>query len=413
MAFSASIRPITSDELDAFLQVHGEAFGAGQPSGKTLAQIRSRTEFDRTLAAFDGGTMAGTAGIYSLRMRVPGALVPVAGVTMIAVLPTHRRRGILSALLQQQFRDIAGRGEALAALFASEAGIYQRFGYGRASWHTYWTVRGGEGALAPGAPADQALRLRLAVPATSRAELAKVYEQALAERPGFFARNDAWWDRVLFDEGDERGNGTPLRCLLAEDDAGPRGYALFRAWERWDGPSFLPDSALEVTESVTADPAAAAAIWRDLLNRDLVATVRAPMRPVDDPLLHLLADPRRLRPQLSDGLWVRLADVGKALGLRRYACPADVVIDVTDSLLPRNTGRWRLATDGTAAACDRTTAAADVSLPVHALGAAYLGGTQLGTLARAGLVTEHTPGAVAVLSTAMSWDPAPWCPVIF
>jgi len=111
--------------------------------------------------------------------------------------------------------------------------------------------------------------------------------------------------------------------------------------------------------------------------------------------------------------------VGKALAQRRYACPVDVVIEVNDELCPQNQGRWRLTAattsvpSGFSGTCERTTAPADLVLPVRALGAAYLGGTRLGPLAAAGLVTEVTPGSVAALSTAMSWDPAPWCPMIF
>jgi predicted acetyltransferase len=430
MATSYPVRPITEDELPGFRTVHEHAFhGRPQPE-RAQALWASRVEFDRTLGAFDGNTVVGAAGIFSFRMRVPGALIPVAGVTMVAVLPTHRRRGILSAFMRRQFEDLSHGGEGVAALFASEANIYGRFGYGPASSHAFYTMKGGEGALAATAPVDDRLRLRIADPAAARAALGKVYDMALAERPGFYARTDAWWDRVLDDPKDEWGPGTPLRCLLAEDDSGPRGYALFRAQGRWDDPTFLADSNLDVHEAIAIDPAATAAVWGDLLSRDLTTEFRAAMRPVDDPLIHLLADPRRLRRQVSDALWVRLVDVGRALGQRRYACPVDVVIEVVDEVCPQNQGRWRLtagadtAADGREAAtglnpmgfgarCERAAAKADIVAPVQALGASYLGDTRLGALARAGLVTENRAGALANLSTALSWDPAPWCPLIF
>jgi predicted acetyltransferase len=425
MASPYPVRPITEDELAAFRGVSEHAFHWPPPSEQARAQVASRVELDRTLAAFDGAEQVGVAGVYSFRMAVPGALLPVAGVTMVAVLPTHRRRGILSALMRRQLADIHERGEPVAALYASEAGIYGRFGYGRASAHQLYRLRRGEGALAAHAPADPALRLRIAEPAAARAELAKVYELALPERPGLFARTGAWWDRVLDDPAEERAGATPLRCVLAEDSAGPRGYALYTARERWDEPAFLPDSSLRVREAITTDPAATAAIWGDLLSRDLTTEFVAAMRPVDDPVLHLLADPRRVRAQVSDGLWARLVDVPAALSQRRYACPVDIVIEVTDELCPHNSGRWRLATGeappgaagrpwpGFGATCERASGPADLVAPVQALGSAYLGGTRLGPWAAAGLVQEAAPGAVAALSAAMSWDPAPWCPVIF
>jgi predicted acetyltransferase len=159
-----------------------------------------------------------------------------------------------------------------------------------------------------------------------------------------------------------------------------------------------------------------------LLSRDLVSEFTARLRPADDPLWHLLADGRRLRPRLGDGLWARLVDVRRALVQRRYACPVDVVIEVRDDMCPHNQGRWRLSASGEpspdgapglAAGCAPAPGPADLTLDVAALGAVYLGGTRLGSLAAAGLVTEHRRGALAALSTAMSWDPAPWCPVIF
>src|SRR5215471_8402135 len=184
-----------------------------------------------------------------------------------------------------------------------------------------------------------------------------------------------------------------------------------------DEPAQVPAGSLSVSELITADGAAMAALWADLLTRDLIGEVAARQRPVDDPLLDMLADRRRARAYLTDGLWIRLTDISAALRSRRYCCAADVVLEVTDELLPANAGRWRLQcpglADGAAASCDRTTAAADIVLPVAALGAGYLGGVRLSALATAGLVTEHRKGALATLSAALYSDLAPWCPSMF
>ena len=236
----------------------------------------------------------------------------------------------------------------------------------------------------------------------------------LETRPGFFARNDQWWNRVLDDPETNRKDASPLRCILAEDDDGPRGYALYSGVGRWDDDLFLPDGQLDVRELVAADPPASAALWADLLSRDLVTTIRAAIRPVDDPLLFQLADPRRLRPVVTDGLWARITDLPAALSFRHYACPVDVVLDVHDEIFPANEGRWRLMADESGqAVCEPVDKAADLSLGITELGAAYLGGTRLGALAAAGRVTQHRAGKLARLSAAMAWDPAPWCPVLF
>jgi predicted acetyltransferase len=413
------IRLVAEDELAAFLAVDQHASHGAPMSGRGHANLLARFEFGRTLAAFDGDTIVGGTGAFSFQMRVPGAMAAVAGVSLVAVLPSHRRQGILSALMRRQLADVSERGEAVAVLFASESGIYGRYGYGRASWHAAYRLQRGEGALAPGAPADPGLRLRIAEPLSARAELAKVYDLALAERPGLYARTEPWWDRLLTDLHSEDGSSQQIRCVLAEDDSGPRAYAVFTSTECWDEDAGLPRGVLEVSEALATDPAATAALWDNLLSRDLVSEFHARMRPVDDPLLYLLADPRRVRSVVSDGLWVRLVDVGRALAQRHYASPVDVVLEVADELCPQNAGRWRLAAEagvapaGFRATCERTTAPADVVLPVWAVGAAYLGGTGLRAMANAGLITEATPGSLAALSTAMSWEPAPWCPMTF
>ena len=420
MATPFQIRPVSEGELPAFEYVDQHAFNGRPDTERQRANWHARLELDRTLGAFDGSLLAGVTGVYSFQMRVPGAMTAVAGVSMVAVLPSHRRRGVLSALMRHQLGDIAERGEAVAALFASETPIYGRYGYGRASWQLTMTLARGHGALAAGVPVDPGLRLRIAEPRSAHAEMGKVYELAMAERPGLYARTEPWWDRLTHDPDSE--DSPQVRCVLAEDDAGPRGYALFTSegrWE-WEEGTFLPAGVLEVHEAIAVDPAAAAALWGDLLSRDLITTFRLPMLAVDDPLLDLLADSRLSRPRLSDGLWIRLVDVPRALAQRRYACPVDLVIEIADELCPQNQGRWRLTAASAASpgagftgSCARTTAPADLKLPVRALGAVYLGGTRLGPLAAAGLVTEATPGSIAALSAAMSWDPAPWCPMIF
>jgi predicted acetyltransferase len=416
MAAAYPIRPISDEEFGAFYAVIEHAFNAPYPTDLELRHEMGVFEFDRSLAAFDGAAMVGTAAALSLRMTVPGGDAMVAGVTAVATAPSHRRRGILTSLMHRQLADLRERGEAVAALFASEAGIYARFGYGAATSDLNLAIRRGEGALPARATASGPQRLRTAEPRDATAELAKVFESVRHERPGMFARDDRWWEHILWDPEHRRSGRSPQRCVIAEDDAGPRGYALYSVRPSW-GDDGIPDGVLQVRELMATDPAAYAAIWNDLLSRDLVSEVRAVSRPVDEPLLYLLADRRRARPRLFDGLWVRLVSVPEALAGRRYSCPVDVVIEVADDVFGENAGRWRLRAPGRAedgrATCERTSAAADVTLPVQSLGAAYLGGTTLGALARAGLAEQARPGAIAALSGALSWEPAPWSPTIF
>jgi predicted acetyltransferase len=409
------IRPVSPEEFDGFARVAMHAFHGSPFSEADRESALSRLEFDRTLAAFDGPDPVGSTAVYSFQLSVPGHhTLPAAGVTWVAVFPSHRRRGVLSSMMTRQLADVRDRSEPLAVLWASETPIYPRYGYGCAMWHAEYTLRRGEGTLAATAPADGRLRLRITDPAGALPELAKVYDAVLPYRPGFIARTEPWWRSVTYDPADERHGASPLHCVLAEDDDGPRGYALYSGQDRWDDTS-LPDDVLRVREMMAADPAASAALWSDLLSRDLTGEFHVRRRPVDDPLLLMLADRRRARPRLMDGLWVRIIDVPGALAGRGYSTPVDLVIEVRDRLLQANAGRWRLSAAGVAAtaSCVPTTAAADVALDIAELGAAYLGGTGLGAMAAAGLVTELRPGGVRELSAAMSSDLAPWCPVNF
>jgi predicted acetyltransferase len=412
------IRAIGPDELTTLADVDAHAFLEPWPD-EAIERERITTEFDRTFAAFDGEQMVGSGANYSFQLTVPGGVAPAAGVTAIAVLPSHRRRGILTSMMGHLFADAAARSEPLAILFASEAGIYSRFGFGPGSMELHLTVRRGEGRLAPGGVAagqqGAAVRLRAAEPEAARADLVRVFDAELGRRPGMLARDERWWTYLLTDPPAMRPARTsPVRCLLAEDDAGPRGYALYWTSSNWS--EHLAEGVVEVHELYATDPAATAALWSDLLSRDLVGETRIRRRPVDEPLLAMLADPRRGRAALTDGLWVRVLDVPDALARRRYAAPADLVLEITDPLIAANDGRWRLRAGGpsdSGASCDRTGDAADVRLTVQALGTAYLGGGQLSQLAAAGHAAELTPGALARLGTALSWDRPPYSGMVF
>jgi predicted acetyltransferase len=418
MTQSYPIRTIGADEFAALAEVDAQAFLEPWPA-EAQQHEQITTEFDRTFAAFDGDQMVGTGANYSFRLTVPGGIAPAAGITQIAVLPSHRRRGILTAMMARLFADAAVRDEPVAILFASESAIYGRFGFGLASMECDLTIRRGEGRLVPGSvTAGQAgpLRLRAAEPLAVQAELAAVFDAERAGRPGMLERDERWWTSRLTDVPALRPAGTsPLRCLLAEDEDGPRGYALYRTKPSWDS-SHLAEGQLQIREMHALDPAATAALWSDLLSRDLVGEVHASMRPLDEPLLALLADPRRARPTLGDGLWLRLLDLPDAMRRRSYAAAADLVLEVIDPVIAGNDGRWRLRAGGPAggpASCERTEAAADVRLTVAALAAGYLGGAHFSQLTGAGHVAELTPGALAALGTALSWDRPPFSGMVF
>ena len=375
------------------------AFG-GAPHEADTALDLTVLDPARCLAVFEDGRAVVTAGSFDLAMTVPGAVLPVAGVSWVSVAPTHRRRGLLTQAMDRQLSDLHTAGTAVAALWATEGGIYQRFGYGPAAWRASFDLTRGAAFTRPVSTSG----LRLTDP--TGALLAPAYDVVAGQTPGWWVREERWWGYRLHDPEHRREGFSPLRCVVDGDD----GYALYVTKGSWSDAG--PDGTVGVREIVARTPEAWARLWRYLLDQDLMATVNAWGRPTDDPVLHLLADPRGAR--LSVALWVRLVSVPDALAGRRYAAPVDVVLDVTDTRCPWNTGRWRLSGDTSGAACSPTSDAADLVLDVRELGAAYLGATPLTARARAGWVGEQTPGALAAASTAFGWaGPVASCPMVF
>lgn len=398
-----TIRPISGDEFDAFERTITTAFnGDYQPERSEPERLVA--EPDRMLAAFgpDGGDPVATALTHTRDLAVPGAVVPAGHVTAVGVLPTYRRRGLLTRIMHRQLWDIRDAGEPVAVLWPTEDAIYGRFGYGPAAWRHQVDCDIRQVRLTA-EPGPGTLR---AVPLTNAgAVLAGIFDQAHIDRPGHSSRPGRWWDYRLADPAPQRGDASALRCLVYDGAAGPEGYALWRVRRDRDHTGFSHEVIVE--ELVATDLPAYLALWQFLLRVDLARTLRYRMAAVDEPLLHLVHESRLISRRVLGNVWLRVVDVPAALAARRYSAPVDLVFDVTDPVLPENAGRWRLRGDATGATCERADSAPDLTLTVNELGAAYLGGTTLSQLGRAGQVREHTPGALAAASTSFRWHRAP------
>jgi predicted acetyltransferase len=387
----------TEDDWPAIHRLDAAAFHQ-TPDEEVGAALKGIVEFPRSLVARRDGQIVGASGIYTRRMAVPGGVVPAAHVTMVAVASTARRQGVLTRFMSQLFSGALAAGEPIAVLWASEGRIYPRFGYGLASHRLSFTAATRELVLnAPTAGGT----LREAAPADLRDAMVKIYDGVFPERPGWSSRAERHWDYRLADPPAWRGGGTPLRATIHEGQSGVDGYVLWRTHDQWTDAG--PNGEVQVRELVAGTPEATAALWHFLLNIDLTRKVSWWTGAADDPVLYLVNEPRQLAPTWSDGLWVRILDLPAALGARRYACPVDVVLEVTDTRLESNAGRWRLTGGPATATCVATTGEADLALDIKELGASYLGGTSLGSLAAAGLVRELRPGALAATSPAFSW----------
>jgi predicted acetyltransferase len=406
------IRPIAAEQWAEFGRVMGIVFGESH-SDEELADHQRGFEFDRSMAAFDGDRIVGTGGADSLELTLPGLTsIPVGGLTAISVLPTHRRRGILRAMILRHFEDVEARGEPVSALGASESVIYGRFGYGVATMFADYEIDPRHGAFLRGIAAGSG-RLRMLEPEEAAKLVPAFYERYHRGQPGELSRKPAWWERYVRDpEWGRDGFSRHVDVVYESEPGRVDGWVSYRVQERW--PEGMPANLVKVRMLVGLTPEADAALWRYCLDLDLAGTVRLQDRPVDEPGRWRLADPRRLRTvHVGDHLWVRLLDLPAAMRARRYATDGELVLEVTDALRPRNQGRFRLEGGPDGAACEPTTAEPDLALDVADLGAAYLGGARLAVLARAGRVVELAPGAARRADAMLVSDPAPLCTTHF
>jgi predicted acetyltransferase len=402
---SWEVRPCAADELAAGLSPIWHFFGSG-PDDEALERMRGVLEPGRLHAAWEDGQAVGGAAAYSFQLTVPGGRVPAAGVAAVGVFPTHRRRGVLRAMMRAQLDDVRARGEPVAYLWASEPMIYGRFGYGVASVAGEIHIPRTRAGFAE--PFEPRGRVRLVSVDEALELIPPVYESVARETPGMFARPRGWWEtRALADpERRRRGGGEMVRAVL-EVDGRVEAYGLYRLHTSFEAGSSTGYTS--VIEAMAVSPEATREIWRYLFDVDWMESVKAYLLPPDHPLWLLLADPRRMLYRSGDGAWLRLVDVGAALAARSYEDGEPVVFEVRDAFCPWNEGRYRVGGGG----AERTGVEPDLRLDVSALSSAYLGGFTFGQLARALRLEEARPGGVARADALFRTDRAPWCPEIF
>ena len=402
------IRTATVETVEAFVAPLNHAFA----DVLDPADGERRTwEPDRIIAAFDGGEPVSTAGALTFRLSVPGGEAAAAGVTLVGVSPSHRRRGILRSMMRHQLDDIHARGEPVAILWASEGAIYQRFGYGLATLNGTFEIERAGAVFAR--PASAEGTVRLVDIETAMGILPTLYDRVRVETPGMVGRSGTWWRWITLRDTDQMRSANGMKFLAVyEADGQVEGTAVYRVKPDWDDRG--PNGRLVAQEVLATTPRATRDLWAWLFDVDLVRLVRAVRGPVPHPLQLLLAEPRRLGFTIGDAIWLRVVDVPAALAARTYGRPGTLVLEVRDGFCPWNAGRWRLdaAEDGRGTV-ERTTAVPDLTLDATDLGATYLGTFRFSELARVGRVVENTAGALLRADALFASARAPWCSTMF
>ena len=406
---SLVFRRIFVDEIPQFLETLGTALGLGFGPGYA-ERFAEFADLDRLQVALDGTQMVATFGAYSLQLTAPGGPLPMAGTTVVTVLPTHRRQGILRRMMHDHLHEAHQRGELLAGLWASEGNIYGRFGYGIASERVRWRIPKPFATLHPHPAATTDGRFQLLDDVEAAQALPGIYEQLVTCRLGLFGRSPRWWQHRFF--GDPPvvppGQGA-RRHVVFQGSSGAQGYAVYRT-RRIDLESAL---TVVVGEVMATSEAAEYRIWQYLFDIDLVEAIEIWSLPVDHSLRWWLRDIRKVDRWLLDAMWLRVIDVGQALSRRCYGSAGELTLRIHDPLCPWNDGLFRLAVSAEeGAVCESiapnsTGQDPDLECDVDALGSTFLGGFRWTDLAQAGRVRGSLRGLL-LADQLFAWHQAPW-----
>ena len=409
---SVEIIPCPPERFAELLRTAEIGFAEDTPDD-LIERVRKVSDPARFVAAIDAGRIVGTSGVFSVNLSVPGGELPTGGVTWVTVLPSHRRQGILRGMMRQMIDDCHARNEPLAMLWASEASIYQRFGYGLGTWSMNLEAETVPTRLSGDPSGVGSFRM---LPAGEGRELvAPVYEAARSQRAGFLARTPDWWVGQLPRADKDARGGEARRLVVYETESGVEGYAVYKVKPDWNGRG--ANGTLTVDEAVGSTLRGTREIWRYLFAVDLVRTLKTWRLPTDHPLLGLVTEPRRLGITIGDGLWLRIVDVKSALEGRTYGldghADGHLTFELHDDYCPWNAGRWRLDVADGHAALERTNGDAGLAVDANALGSLFLGGFTATALAAAGRVEELRPGSLAAADALFPTALQPWCPQEF
>jgi predicted acetyltransferase len=408
---TVDVRPVTRDELPAYMDAMSTGFLERPDVTRVAEEVAGLWDLQRTWAAFDGPRVAGTFRSWATEMTLPGgARLAAAAISGVTVLPTHRRRGILRQMVATEHAAIRERDEAISLLYASEYPIYGRFGYGPATDVAKWTLHTA-GVAFRGDPAGSVELVP--VDAATRDVMKGVHDAWRRMNPGDIRRRDAIWD---FDLGlVETSWGTRWKGFAAfhRDGSGAvDGYVRYHAESKWEVRQ--PRNELIVDELIALTPDAYAALWRFLAEIDWVAVIRAENRTPTEPLRWLVSNARAAAvSDVGDGIWVRLVDAPRALETRGYEREGRLVLEIAERGADGDRRRLELDASPDGAQCRATDRSPDLTVPLAAVGAAYLGWTRLSDAVLGTGVDEHREGALGEADRLFRTAATPWCTTFF
>lgn len=404
------IRPATAQEMGQLglmgAYSYGGAFGDGPDN-----QVATGTRPEWTLCAFDNSrpladgqpTMATSFSAFPFTTRVNGRGVAMAGISTVGTRPEYRRQGLVRKIMTRAFAEQRERGQSVAGLWASQAAIYQRYGFAPAGALREYQVDTTDIRLLTD---SENLPVQRFEGVEAFEAVRTLYKTFIAQRTGYLHRSKSLWLNNVFAPPPEDG---PVYVALVGPVSAPTGYVIYtlrahRVQHR------ARAQEIRIRDLAWLDPSAYAALWQYLARHDLVGRVIWSTAPMDDPAPDVFIEPRLLHTQNLEGTWWRLVDVPAALAQRGYSTEGTLVLGIAeDDLAPWNVGNWRIEFGQEGAAVTSTRASADVDLNVRALSSLYSGHSNARHLANAGLVVAGD-AELAHLDQMMRTRYAPHCP---
>jgi len=407
-AADLTIRQVDEGDLESFALVLQSAFDISSQEAATLMdRLEGNAPLRRTLAAFAGSELVGTLGCYPFELTVPGGTLPMAGTAVVSVDPQHRRKGVMHALMRSHLDDIRETGDPLAGLWASDATLYGRYGYGPATDAMVLHLDSREADFRTN---EAGLPARSIEFGEAQSVLPAVYDRIRRDRPGLIRRADVWWRLGMFADA-ARGSSQDFSRRFAVHGIGEciDGYVAY---------SLRPESVdrseahVKIVEIMAETPESYMALWKFVTHVEEFPIVEYSNLPVDDELRWLLVDPRSALSSTRDALWLRILDVEQALAGRAYGEHGTLSIRIMDPVYEDNSGTYLLDLSGDVALCVRSGGVAEISMDIDVLSSIYLGGRAVAPFVRAGRI-RCSPEVARKADRFFKWHRAPWCPESF
>lgn len=319
-----------------------------------------------TFASWDGSVNAGHA------------LAATNFITDVTVQASHRRRGLMNALMTTDLAEARARGDVFAVLTATDARLYGRFGFGVTATARRLEIESGPKFKLRTEPVGHSV---FADPANITALRQQIFETFHTHQFWSVGRANHYWTSG-FDWNAQRA--IPQRGAVHFDEHGDPDATLIFSVE---------EDGLKIVDLIGTSTGAEIELLRLLAHGEAHETIIWPRcHDPRHPLPWALEDSRVVRTTKEfDTVWVRVLDVVQGVEMRQFDSDGSVTLEIRDRQ-DFCSGTYRITVDGGRARVERTTEAADVAIQVDAFSTLLSGLLGAVELSVAGVAFGSTEG---------------------